>query len=253
MTVRLPRVIRSGVFAALCVALAACAHAGMTTAELPSRWLAVAFAGVLGCAWLLGGRPRSPLVVTGGMLALQGGLHQLFERVQQVPRAPGGSPDWLALLLCEAGPVKGRIDPEQLARAAGLDPDAVRAGLTAAHGMPATGGMPGMAGLPGQAAHPAAAVLPHALHPGAAGMTAAHALAALACALLFCRGDAAVTGLGRLLLALAHAVVPALLLLPPTIRPAAPGARPRRRARPAAEPALLHVVVRRGPPRPALP
>ncbi|MEV4611355.1 hypothetical protein AB0K43_01960 [Kitasatospora sp. NPDC049258] len=252
MTVRLPRVIRSGVFAALCVALAACAHVSMTTAELPSRWLALAFAGVMGCSWLLGGRPRAPLAVTGWMLALQGGLHQLFDRVQQLPGATGGKPDWISLLLCTAEPLNGRVDPEQLARAAGLDPDAMPAGTAMAHRMPGMPGMSGMVGTDGGAAQHGWA-LPDGLHAGSTGMVAAHALAALACALLFCRGDAAVSGLGRLLLALAHAVAPVLLLLPPTLRPVAPGSRPRRRERPAAEPVLLHVVVRRGPPRLALP
>ncbi len=278
VTARLPRVIRSGVFAALCVALAACAHASMTTAELPSSWLVLAFAGILGCSWLLAGQRRGPLAVTGWMVALQGGLHQLFDTVQRTPVMPVAKPDWVSLLLCEAGPVSGRIDPEELARAAGLDPavlPALRSGqgavLTMAHGahglattasgaadLAGTGGLSGTAGPGGVAGMAGMAGMAHSgwtLGDGltlagvaSLGMVAAHLLAALACAVLFCHGDAAVAGLGRLLLALAAAVVPVLLLLPPTVRPAGPRCRPRRRERPTAEPVLLHVVVRRGPP-----
>ncbi|WP_371495203.1 hypothetical protein OG871_07400 [Kitasatospora sp. NBC_00374] len=242
--------IRSGAFAALCVALAACAHVSMTPAELPSRWLALAFAGVMACSWLAAGRRRGPLAVTGWMLAVQGALHQLFDGVQQTPGLQAGKPDWVALLLCEAGPVRGRIDPEELARAAGLDPSAVPATL---QGMPEMAGMSGMTGMTHTTpvAHLGSALGDglSTAHPASVGMVAAHILAALACALLFCRGDAAVAGVGRLLLALAGIVAP-LVLRPTAVRAPLVRRRPYERHRPAAEPVLLHVVVRRGPPRP---
>ncbi|MFJ1705636.1 hypothetical protein [Kitasatospora sp. NPDC088346] len=242
--------IRSGAFAALCVALAACAHVSMTPAALPSRWLALAFAGVMACSWLAAGRRRGALAVTGWMLAVQGALHQLFDRVQEAPAPRAGGPDWVALLLCESGPVRGRIDPQELARAAGLDPTAVRT-VPDMTGMNGADGMDGMAGM----GHSVGQVLSGGLsaaHAASVGMVAAHVLTALACALLFCRGDAAVAGVGRILLAVAGIVAP-LVLRPPAVRAPRLRRRPYEPPGPAAEPVLLHVVVRRGPPRPAVP
>ncbi|MER7765384.1 hypothetical protein [Kitasatospora sp. NPDC096140] len=205
--------------------------------------------------------------------------------------------DWAALLLCNPDRVPDGLSPVELARMAGIDPDVPpstgglrpTAGMHGMHGMqhgaagagasadgaamdlglPGTAGMPGMShpmpggmpdattgGLPPGTSHGMAHGMSHAMSPG---MAVAHVLAALACALLLWRGDAALVRLFELLGSLGAVVAGALLLpllalfarpfgyrAPAPPRPAPDTARPPRSV------LLTHAVVRRGPPAFAL-
>ncbi|MDH6143554.1 hypothetical protein P3T35_005589 [Kitasatospora sp. GP30] len=257
------RVLRVVVFAALCVALAATAHVSMSAAGLPVPVLVGAFAGTAGGTWLLAGRRRGLAMVSGWMVAVQAALHVLFEATASVGTGPvqavRTAPGWAQLLLCTPRGVNpAGMSPDELARTAGLDPDALSAtgsgslapmsdmaGMTSMNGMtgmPGTGAVHGMAGM-------GSAPLVDGL---SAGMLAAHLLAALACALLLWRGEAAIAGLFEVLRTLAAVFLPVLALLALTPRgwePPAP-ARPRSRHTRLPRLAVLsHALVRRGPPR----
>ncbi|MFF4920115.1 hypothetical protein ACFY4B_05980 [Kitasatospora sp. NPDC001261] len=207
--------------------------------------------------------------------------------------------DWAALLLCNPDRAPGGLSPVELARMAGIDPDVPPAtgGLRPAAGTHHGGsgatavdaGLPGMTGMPdgphmmpdgalhgggsygggsyGTAqdlvsapaqgpAHDMAHGMSHGMSPG---MAAAHVLAALACALLLWRGDAALVRLFELLGALGAVVAGALLLpllalfaRPFGYRAPAPPRPADDRARPPRSVLLTHAVVRRGPPAFAL-
>ncbi|WP_371495349.1 hypothetical protein OG871_07835 [Kitasatospora sp. NBC_00374] len=222
------RTVRALLFSGVCTTLGALGHAlaGGGPAALP----AVLTGGVLtlGAALALAGRERGPLAVTAGVLASQLGLHLWFAAWTVPPGGPGAvDPARLVLdrLLCPAG--LHRPIPEdraaELLRAAGLDPG------------------------------PAPQAAPHG-HPDWR-MTAAHLLAALACAWWLRQGEAVVF---RLLPALGPAVRFvrwALLLsvatgcpaLPPGPRPADRGAGPYR------PPLLRHSLDGRAPPAPFAP
>ncbi|MEV7353455.1 hypothetical protein [Kitasatospora sp. NPDC091276] len=205
--------------------------------------------------------------------------------------------DWASLLLCNPERIPGGLSPVELARMAGLDPDVPPAanGLHAMAGMhhgtaaagvvsaPVSVSVPtsasvsmsvsasasasasadgtaldvaGMAGMPSGTTHGMAHGMAHGMSPG---MIAAHALAALACALLLWRGDAALVRLFDLLGALGT-VVAGVLVLPLLALFARPfGYRPPTaprptgsRTRPSRSVLLTHAVVRRGPPALAL-
>lgn len=72
------RSVRSAVFAALCVLLAAGGHA-LATGMAPPVWVqAAGFVPVFAAGCLLGGRERSLAAIGTGTLAAQGGLHFVF-------------------------------------------------------------------------------------------------------------------------------------------------------------------------------
>lgn len=276
------RLLRAVVFAALCVALAAAAHVAMSGAGVSPAVLAGAFGAVLGLTWLLAGRRRGLAVIGVWMVAAQGALHLLFEQAGAAARGGGAglgrlaTADWAALLLCNPDRAPGGLSAAELARMAGLDPGVpppagrlhVMAGMhhgAAAHAASGGGGMAHDAaagrvsgaadGMTDGVSQGMAHGMAHGMSPG---MLAAHVLAALACALLLWRGEAALVRLFDLLGALGGVVAGALLrpLLPLLAlvgrplgyrRPAAP--RPvDRAARPPRSVLLTHAVVRRGPP-----
>ncbi|WP_280694799.1 hypothetical protein [Kitasatospora sp. GAS204B] len=254
------RMLRAVVFAILCVALAAAAHVSMSDAALPGPVLAGTFAGTAGSTWLLAGHRRGLAVISGWMVAVQGALHVLFEATASVGAGPvrvvGGGPDWVNLLLCTPGGVNpAGMSPGALARMAGLDPGmlpvtgsnamAPMAGMANMSGMPAAGSVHGMVGM---GSTPLVGGL-------SAGMVIAHLLAALACALLLWRGEAAITGLFEALRALAEVFLPVLALLALTARGCEPSALMRPRPCHLRIPRLAvlsYAVVRRGPPRAAM-
>ncbi|MFD7584893.1 hypothetical protein ACFV84_05610 [Kitasatospora sp. NPDC059811] len=133
------------------------------------------------------------------------------------------------------------------------------AGMAGMPGMPGTSGLSGASaahGMPSGTAHGMAHDMAHGM---SFGMIAAHALAALACALLLWRGDAALVRLFDLLGALGTVVAGVLVLplLALFARPFGyrPPAAPRPtggRTRPSRSVLLTHAVVRRGPPALAL-
>ncbi|WP_121178564.1 hypothetical protein [Streptomyces sp. 1114.5] len=278
------RQLRAVVFAALCVAMAATAHVAMAGPGVSPTVLTGAFGAVLGLTWLLAGKRRGLGAISAWMVAAQTALHLLFEQAGALARGGGGvgrlaTTDWTALLLCNPDRAPGGLSPVELARMAGIDPDAPPAtgGLhpmtgmhhgtatmgPSADAMAMNGGLSGMAGMPGMTggtsqgmSHGMAQGMSHGMSPG---MAAAHVLAALACALLLWRGDAALVRLFELLGALGSVVTGALLLplLALFARPF--GYRAPTPPRPTDDPAcpprsvlLTHAVVRRGPPAFAL-
>ncbi|MFF7991410.1 hypothetical protein ACFZDG_16660 [Kitasatospora xanthocidica] len=294
------RLLRAVVFAALCVATAATAHVAMAGSGVSPTVLAGAFAAVLGLTWLLAGKRRGLGVISAWMVVAQTALHQLFEQAGAFGRGGGGlgrlaTTDWAALLLCHPDRLPAGLSPVDLARMAGIDPDAppaaggVRPTTGMHHASSAAGAsadgtaldasLPGMAGMPGMS-HPMPGGMPAGTTGGTAhgmthdmaggmaggmshgmspGMAAGHVLAALACALLLWRGDAALVRLFELLGALGSVVAGALLLpllvlfaRPFGHRAPAPPRPADDRARPPRSVLLTHAVVRRGPPAFAL-
>ncbi|WP_327065121.1 PE-PGRS family protein [Kitasatospora sp. NBC_01302] len=265
VTIRQIRMLRAVVFATLCVALAATAHVSMAEAVLPVPVLAGAFAGTVGGSWLLAGRRRGPVAISGWMVTVQAALHTLFEAtatVQASPvRAGRGAPDWVNLLLCtRGGSNPTALTPQGLAALAGLAPGTpVGSQAAAMPSMPGMSGMAGMSGMPGNGTSGTGmSGMGTPLVDGlSAGMLAAHLLAALACALLLWRGERAIVGLFETLRTLAGVFLPVLALLALAFTPHGdePPAPPRRRPARTRLPrlvALSHAVVRRGPPSPAL-
>ncbi|GAA2819225.1 PE-PGRS family protein [Kitasatospora sp. CM 4170] len=277
------RSLRAVVFAALCVALAATAHVAMAGTGVSAPVLAGAFTITLALTWLLAGEQRGLGLVSAWMVGAQTALHLAFE---QAGAFAGGRPDrlgttdWASLLLCNPDRAPAGLSSADLARMAGIDPDVPPApGLRAlaagahhpgAHGGSAAGatgpagmgemaGTGGMGGMGDTAGHGAAghAITGHTMagHGMSLGMVAAHLLAALACALLLWRGEAAVARLFDLLGVLGGVLAGALLapLLALFARPLGfrPPAAPRsavHRVRPPRLVLLTHALVRRGPP-----
>ncbi len=287
------RLMRAAVFAALCVAMAATAHVAMAGAGVSPPVLLGAFGAVLGLTWLLAGTRRGIGVISVWMVAAQSALHLLFQQAGAAGRGGSGlgrlaTPDWAALLLCNPDRAGGGLSPVELARMAGIDPDvpppagslrpmagmhhgaagsvdgvAMDMGLSGAAGMP--GMPPGMThqmsgGMSGQMSGGMSGQMSSAMtHGMSTGMALAHVLAALACALLLWRGDAALVRVFELLAALGTVVAGALLLPLLTLFARPLGYRPPAAFRPADRPArplrsvlLTHAVVRRGPPALAL-
>ena len=73
--------LRAAVFATMCVLLAAAGH-GLAANEMPPVWAgAVGFAAVFVLGCLRGATERSLLSLCGAMVAIQTGLHMLFDAV----------------------------------------------------------------------------------------------------------------------------------------------------------------------------
>ncbi|MDH6574459.1 hypothetical protein [Kitasatospora sp. MAP5-34] len=251
----LPRMLRAAVFAALCVALAATAHVTMSDAGLPAYVLVAASAGTVGATWLLADRRRGLAVVGGWMVAVQAALHLFFEAAAPMG-GPAGRLGYSALdlvnhlLLCGPGQASTGMAPDEVAPAAGLNADVLSVSVVdSTPDMQGLSGMPDMTTMPGMPGMTRAGSM-GLTHGMSVGMLFAHLLAALACALLLWRGEAAVAGLFELLCAAAGAVVPVLLLFVPCRREPTPRCRPaaHRRARLPRPVLLLHTLVRRGPP-----
>ncbi|MGW3203698.1 hypothetical protein [Streptomyces sp. NPDC001135] len=260
------RILRAAVFAAVCVALAACGHTLASCAGVPLWTLGAGFLGCLLLVVPLAGRARS-LPGIAALLALgQTALHALFGLGQHgAAMASGGTaPGGMAMAApgARGSSLSDTALVEQAARfLCGSNPTALTPGrafhvLLAAHlidrsGRPVTV-LRGMYHAP-DATGAAAGPLP---------MLLGHVLAAVAAGWLLRRGDLALLRLielsahgvaeGALVrslraaLALAHALCAGLL--PASV----PGPRGRRSARDEAPAphttALQHTVIRRGPP-----
>ncbi|MEU6965594.1 PE-PGRS family protein [Streptomyces chrestomyceticus] len=249
---RVLRGLRAGVFAAVCVLLAALGHALMSDAPVPWWVLLGAVTATALGAWSLAARERGPLFVTSLTLATQAALHCAFSFGQSVAAtlsataATGGeqaslAQRWAASLMCgTVGPIPQR-DAEQLLHEAGIgrrygeamaDMHASHSahGAQAAHDMHAMHAMPGTDG-------------------SMTGMVVAHVLVALLSAWWLCGGERAAfrvvrTVSVRLFVPLAL-VLRAVLPEPP--RPARPVRREPRQ--PLRRLILVHVIWLRGPPR----
>ncbi|MEU8461880.1 hypothetical protein [Streptomyces sp. NPDC029003] len=248
------RMTRAAVFTALCVVLSAAGHAVASCATVPWWALALALVGVFAVAAPLAGRRRSLPGIAAGLTVGQLGLHTLFGLGQHgaAPMPSDGADTSLAALaarlVCGGNSVPlSQADARQILEAAGLDPAAM-AGQAAAHAHMAHAHMAGAAGEP-------------AIGLFSPAMLLGHLLAALAAGWLLGRGDAALFRLVELSRRSPQAdpVRPlrAALAFVRALAAGLPGAPARgplaRRTVPASVPAtgrdaLLHSVIRRGPP-----
>jgi len=272
------RLLRAAAFAAVCLVLSAVGHVMMSGGGIPAWALLVAFVGVFSVAMGVTGSECSFPGIAGAVLASELALHFFFAAaqgtVQAAPAATGAAALWAAALLCVPGQHGASLPPgmsvEALLRSVGLDPalaahapagsapmsmamsSAMSTGMsTGSHGMAQ---MPGMsASMPMGSAGPGMdmGVLGHGLW----AMLAAHVIAGLLSAWWLRRGEAATFSLLRTMGTVAVGCLLRLtLLVLGFVRggwtPPAPGRRlddtwqlPRTGRR-----ALLHVVIRRGPP-----
>ncbi|MEU2064657.1 hypothetical protein [Streptomyces sp. NPDC013455] len=260
------RMLRAAVFAAVCVALAACGHALASCTRVPLWTLGAGFLGSLLLVAPLAGRARS-LAGIAALLALgQSVLHTLFGLGQHAAVAVGGTP---------TGPVTGAGSPGAALSDSALVEQATRllcgsapASLTPGHAFRLLldarlidrSGRPTVNLGTLHHAHDAtgatAGLLP------SLPMLLGHVLAAVAAGWLLRRGDLAVLRLIELSVhgvaegALVRSLRAALALvrvlcagLLPVTGPGPLGRRTDRDEAPAPHTAVLqHTVIRRGPP-----
>ncbi|MBT2509773.1 hypothetical protein J7I98_28655 [Streptomyces sp. ISL-98] len=259
-----PRLLRTAVFTAVCVALSATGHVMASCATVPWWTIALGCAAVFAVVAPLAGRARSLPAIATALTCGQLALHVLFGLGQHNPALQSAATDTslrmlAAKLLCGAGALPlSTAEARRIVTEAGIDPASVQAAqqhLThAAH-----------ASHTANAAQQSEAVANAGLFP-TLPMLLGHMLAAVAAGWLLRRGEAALT---RLVLLSAHGVAEgalvrslrAALALVRSLRAGLPGAPAQRRRalrtpflaplRPPGE-ALQHTVIRRGPPSAAL-
>ncbi|MDT0473174.1 hypothetical protein RM863_13655 [Streptomyces sp. DSM 41014] len=229
------RTVRAGVFAAVCVVLAALGHATMSGASVP-WWAMAAGAAATGAAgWLLAGRERGRAVIVAVVTAAQALLHETFSLAQTLTPARGaGSTSMHSTLthstLTHSTPTHS-MDMHSMEM-----PMPSMGGMDMGAGAHAVGGMAGLHQAHGMSG--AASV----------GMFAAHLVAAVLCGLWLAHGERAVFQVLRATAAWLAAPLRLLLALPaPADRPSAH----RRRAPAADAPVRLLLVSSltfRGPP-----
>uniref|UniRef100_A0AAU3GVU0 Integral membrane protein n=1 Tax=Streptomyces sp. NBC_01401 TaxID=2903854 RepID=A0AAU3GVU0_9ACTN len=256
------RLLRTAVFTAVCVVLAAAGHGIAAGVGVPGWTLLAGLAGVFAVTAALAGRERTLLSITAALAAGQLALHILFGLGRHTPAAAAGSGDdslihFAAGLVCGAGPAQlSAGDAHRIVTTAGLDPATVAQGHT--H-------------LASAAASDAASAMDPTLLATLTGclpslpMFLGHLLAALATGWLLRRGEIALFRLARLS---AHGgrqlaagarlrALRAAMALVRALRAGLPGRpttgpRPLRSAVDAPAPAtgdpLQHMVIRRGPP-----
>lgn len=258
------RLLRTAVFTAVCVVLAAAGHGFAAGAGVPGWTLLAGFAGVFAVAALLAGRERTLLPITAGLAAGQVALHVLFGLGRHTAAVPAGTGDdslirFAAGLVCGAGPAQlSAGEAHRIVTTAGLDPATVAQGHTHLAS--------GAAAAPDAASAAGPSVL-DTLMSGTPGLSMflGHLLAALATGWLLRRGEIALFRLARLsaqggrqLAAAARLrALRAAMALVRALRAGLPGRpttgpRPLRSAVDAPAPAtgdpLQHMVIRRGPP-----
>lgn len=219
------RALRAGVFAAVCVLLAALGHVTMSGTAVPWWALAAGAAVTAAAGWLPAGRERGRTSIVTVVTAAQAVLHETFSLARSL--TPAAAPDPTAVS-------RGGSSPGM----SGMGMDAMDMGPMT-HMAPMTPLAHGLDGV-------------HHVHGsgGAAsfGMLAAHLLAAALCGLWLAHGERAVFRVLRA--AGARLTAPLRLLLappPPAHRPPAL----RRRAADSPAPARLLLccsLTSRGPP-----
>ncbi|MEU1484953.1 hypothetical protein [Streptomyces sp. NPDC005752] len=254
------RLLRTAVFTAVCVVLAAAGHGLASGAGVPLWTLLAGFAGVFAVAAALAGRERTLLPISAALAGGQLALHVLFGLGRHTAATATGSGDdslirFAAGLVCGAGPAQlSAGEAHRIVTTAGLDPAAVAQGHT--H----------LASAPGaaSAADPTALATVMSGLPGLP-MFLGHLLAALVTGWLLRRGEIALFRLARIsaqgglrLAAVARLrALRAAMALVRALRAGLPGRpttgpRPLRSAVDAPAPAtgdpLQHMVIRRGPP-----
>ncbi|MFE7758188.1 hypothetical protein [Streptomyces sp. NPDC057429] len=249
------RLLRTAVFTAVCVVLAAAGHAFASGAAVPGWTVLAGFLGVFAVAAVLAGRERTLLSIAAALAAGQIVLHALFGLGRHAPGPAIASGDdslirFAAGLVCGAGPAQlSAGEARRIVTTAGIDP----ATLTGGH----THLTSGAAAVPDGVA--LAALVP------SLPMFLGHLLAALATGWLLRRGEIALFRLaglsaygGRQLVAGARLrALRAAMALVRALRAGLPG-RPTTGPRPlgtavdAPVPTrgdpLQHMVIRRGPP-----
>ncbi|MEU5027521.1 hypothetical protein [Streptomyces milbemycinicus] len=216
------RALRTAVFAAVCVLLAALGHALMSGAAVPWWVIGAALPVTGGAAWCLTGRERGPLAVIAATVGAQTALHVAFMLAQGAMAGAGAG--------AGAGTTPMRMP------------------------MPMSSSMPSMS-VSEHAHHMAhahdamAAPLPGGQGYGALGMWSAHLLAALLCGMWLSGGEQAAFRLVRTLAVGLFAPLLTLLYEAPRA-PARPRVRPVRHGGPQRLRRLLlaHVIATRGPP-----
>ncbi|MFJ9061491.1 hypothetical protein [Streptomyces sp. NPDC102409] len=130
------RLLRTAVFTAVCVVLAAAGH-GLASGMGVSGWtLPVGFAGVFVITAALAGRERTLLSITAALTAGQLALHVLFGFGRHTAAAATGSGDdslirFAAGLVCGEGPAGLTAgEAHRIVTTAGLDPATVAQGHT---------------------------------------------------------------------------------------------------------------------------
>ncbi|MGP2438335.1 hypothetical protein [Streptomyces sp. JW3] len=208
------RAARAGVFAAVCVLLAALAHATMSGDSVPP-WAMAAGAGATGLAgWLLAGRERGRAVIVAVVTGVQLVLHEAFSQAQALAFAPIPAP---------ATPTgTGSLGTQSMGA------HSTHSGSMGTHSMGAMdmGSMSGMPTGGGASTDHAMTGLGHAhtmSGAASAGMFAAHLLAAVLCGLWLAHGERAVFRVLRATAARLAAPLRLLLALPepmdrPTVR-----------------------------------
>ncbi|MEV7437847.1 hypothetical protein [Streptomyces griseoviridis] len=224
------RTVRAGVFAAVCVVLAALGHATMSGASVP-WWAMAAGAAATGAAgWLLAGRERGRAVIVAVVTAAQAVLHETFSLAQTLTPARGAGSTSMHSTLTHSTPTHS-MDMHSMEM-----PMPSMGGMDMGAGAHAVGGMAGLHQAHGMSG--AASV----------GMFAAHLVAAVLCGLWLAHGERAVFQVLRATAAWLAAPLRLLLALPaPADRPSAH----RRRAPAADAPVRLLLVSSltfRGPP-----
>ncbi|WP_405389698.1 hypothetical protein OG596_18480 [Streptomyces sp. NBC_01102] len=255
------RLLRTAVFTAVCVVLAAAGHAFAAGAAVPGWTVLAGFLGVFAVAVVLAGRERTLLSIAAALAAGQIVLHALFGLGRHTPGPAISSGDdslirFAAGLVCGAGPAQlSAGEAHRIVTTAGIDPATVAGGHT--H-------LGSGAAAVQDAAGPADPVALAALLPSLP-MFLGHLLAALATGWLLRRGEIALFRLaglsaygGRRLVAVARLrALRAAMALVRALRAGLPGRpttgpRPLRVAVDAPVPTggdpLQHMVIRRGPP-----
>ncbi|MEU2332693.1 hypothetical protein ABZ770_16195 [Streptomyces sp. NPDC006654] len=213
---RCARTLRSAVFAAVCVLLAAVGHVLMSGSAVPPWALATGLVATTAVGWSLAGRERGlPLVVCAAVGA-QTALHSGFSAVQT----------WTA----QTAPMT-----------------AMHMDMTGGASSAAAGGMADMH-MAAAPSDPLAYLGFGSTGPAAAGMLAAHLLAALLCGLWLGHGERAAFRVLRAVAGRLTAPLRLLLALPAPAGPRRP--QPYRRRSDRAPRLLLlgHAITTRGPP-----
>lgn len=261
------RILRAAVFAAVCVALAACGHTLASCAGVPLWTLGAGFLGSLLLVAPLAGRARSLPGIAALLAVGQTVLHTLFGLGQHGAMASGGMPAG-SMTATGADGVTGPLSDSALVeQATRLVCGSTPASLTPGHAFRLLLD----ARLIDRSGRPTAVLGMEHLHDAAGAsagllpslpMLLGHVLAAVVVGWLLRRGDLAVLRLielsahgvteGALVRSLRAALALARALCAGLLPVTGPGPRGRRRERddaPAPHTAVLqHTVIRRGPP-----
>ncbi|MEU9343672.1 hypothetical protein AB0D74_20930 [Streptomyces sp. NPDC048278] len=204
------RTIRSAVFAAVCVLLAALGHVLMSGSRVPAWALAAALALTGALGWTLSGRERGLPLVVSAAVGAQTALHSGFSAAQVWTTHTAPPMDMAAMHMGSA-----HMGPMHMAPAHTDPVEYLGFG---------TGGT------------------------ASTGMFAAHLLAALLCGLWLGHGERAAFRIVRAVAG--RLVAPLRLLLALPVTPERPRLRPRRRRSDRAPRLrlLVHAITSRGPP-----